>query len=161
MALRNVTLMAMLAGLALSACGHDQERAALNSGMGLYYNDQGSVAALAYGAANSDDVGLMLQCVKGSGRVEVSDVARQAPAPRLILTSAGRSTELPVALQSGMSDGPPILTADTSSKSDALAAFRKSGRINVTYGKIRYGLRATSDEKRGVEEFFTACEGAA
>jgi len=165
MALRTALAAALvIAGAALSACGHEQgqTRASLSPGFGLFYNDQGATAVLAYGQANSDDVALMLQCRKGSGRVQVSDVARHpmakgAPAPRLVLTSNGRRTELPARVETGQSDGPPILTADTALDGDALKAFRRSGRISVSFGDVRYGLTARTQERAGVERFFVAC----
>lgn len=152
----------IIGGVALCACGHDQDltRASVPSGFGLHYNDQGSTAALAYGRANSDDVALMLQCRKGSGRVQVSDVVRDVPVSRLVLKSSGKRSELAVKLDPGMSDGPRVLTGETGAGDAALAAFRKSGRISVSFGETRYGLAAREQEHAGVERFFKACERA-
>ena len=67
------------AGLALlAACQQDGMSAGLSptQGYSLHFVDEGDRAKLAYGQANSDNVGLMLECAKGSRNVEISDVAR-------------------------------------------------------------------------------------
>ncbi len=162
MALRKaLTATMVLVGAALSACGHDQTQARLEPGFGLHFNDLGDAVTLAYGLANSDDVALMLQCVKGSGMVEVSDTARAGPVPRVELASDGERTVIPVSMQSGESDAPAILTGQVSLDADALRGFRRSGRIRVAFGKVRYGLQASAVEREGVERFFTACGKAA
>ena len=161
MALRTaIRAMALTAGvLALSACGHDQVSPKLSLGpaFGLYYNDQGPTVSLAYGQANSDDVALMLSCAKRSGKVDVSDVVRDSRGGRLILASDGHKTELDARLQASESDAPRLLMAHTDMRSVALQGFRRSGRINVAYGTVHYGLKASAGERAGVEQFFSAC----
>ena len=93
-AVRTATVLAA-SGLLLIACGHDHTSASLGSGFGLYYNDQGPTVSLAYGQANSDDVALMLQCAKHSGKVDVSDAVRGAGGPTLRLASSGPKTSRP------------------------------------------------------------------
>ena len=158
MALRKgLTVMLLAAGAVLSGCGHDRPSAGLGSAYGLYFNDQGGSASLAYGLANSDDVALMLQCEKGRGAVDVSDIVRAQPAPRLVLTSDGRTTQVAVKVAPGESDGPRILSGKAPLDAPALAAFRRSGRIEVANGNVRYGLKASDAERAGVERFFKAC----
>ncbi len=151
----------VLAGAALAACGHDGSRLALASGpFGLFYDDRGADVALAYGRANSDDVGLMLQCRKGSGVVEVSDVVREAPAPQLVLASGLGRTVLAARVEAGESAAPAILNARTELSAAALQGLRRSGRLQVAYGGLRYGLHARPAERAGVERFFVACQAA-
>ena len=38
-------------------------------------------------------------------------------------------------------------------------AFRQSGKLEVSYAGLRYGVTAKPQEKAGVERFFAACEG--
>lgn len=161
--LRKLALTAIFTGAALVAgCSQDTRQAAYqtgpaNPGMGLFYLDEGASAKLAYGQANSDNVGLMLQCAKGSRMVEVSDAVRSAPAPTLTLASAGRTTDLKAQVQSG--EGPPVVVARTSASSPVLAGFRRSGKIEVSYAGLRYGVAAKPQERAGLEQFFAACEG--
>jgi hypothetical protein len=160
--LRKLTLTTVLAGAALLVgCTQDgrQEPIAtsLAPGFGLYYLDEGASAKLAYGQANSDNVGLMLQCAKGSRLVEVSDTVRSAPAPTLVLASDGRTSALKAEVQSG--EGSPMVLARAPAASPALAGFRRSGRIEVSYAGLRYGVAAKPQERADVERFFAACEG--
>ncbi len=160
MSIRTVLTVA-IAGAALAACGHDGLRASLPaSGLGLFFNDQGADVALAYGRAGSDDVGLMLQCRKGAGTVTVSDVLRQAPAPQLVLSSGGGRSVLSATVQPGQSAEPRIVEADAAVDAPALQGLRRSGRIEVAYGEVRYSVRASAEEKAGVDRFFSACQTA-
>lgn len=163
MALRNLAIsgVVFVGGLgALAACGYDGQKAALNGtpGYGLYYNDSGQTASLAYGQPNSDNVALMLECAKGSGRVQVSDAARTGPVPQIVLASSGVKSTLAARMETA--EGPPVLVADARVASPALAAFRRTGRIDVAYGDVRYGLSADRAERGRVARFFAACERA-
>ncbi|OYX30187.1 MAG: hypothetical protein B7Y99_12020 [Caulobacterales bacterium 32-69-10] len=159
--LRKLALTGLLAATAsLAACSQDGRQGdyatTLPAGFGLFYLDEGPSAKLAYGQANSDNVGLMLQCAKGSRMVEVSDSVRSSPAPTLVLTSGGKTAALKAEVHAG--EGPSIVTAQTSSSSPVLAGFRQSGKMEVSYAGLRYGVAAKPDEKAGVERFFSACE---
>ena len=163
MALRPLAIsgLVLVAGVGvLAACGYDSQKAALNSapGYGLYYNDAGQTASLAYGVANSDNVALMLECAKGSGRVQVSDAARAGPAPQIVLTSAGAKSTLAARVETA--EGPAILVADAGLAAPALDGFRRTGRIDVAYGDVRYGVAADGAERARVARFFAACSRA-
>lgn len=159
--LRKLALAGALAGTAavVSCARSGQETpfaAALHPGFGLFYLDEGASAKLAYGQANSDNVGLMLQCAKGSELIEVSDMARSSPDTALTLIAAGRTSALKAVVQPG--PGAPVVTARAPSSSPALAGFRQSGRIEVSYAGLRYGVAARPQERAGIERFFAACE---
>ena len=153
--------MAVGAGLTglLAACSHDSASQSASGRFGLFYNDQGEMAALAYGAPNSDDVALMFECAKGTGRVEVTDVAGATAAPRLILASSGSTSDL--AASEVSADGPDLLVARTDISAPALQAFRRSGKMKVAYGATSYTLAASNAERQGVERFFKACAARA
>ena len=139
MAFRSTALIGLgLAALALAGCGHDDKRAAMKlteaPQFGLYFNDNGETASLAYGEANSDNVALMLECGKGSGRVQVSDIAR-GEAPAALVLASGRKTSALRARLEASDGGPAILTADAPLAGDALQGFRKTGRLVVSQGE--------------------------
>ncbi|MGZ9201693.1 MAG: hypothetical protein ACXW3D_08260 [Caulobacteraceae bacterium] len=143
----------------LGACMHGGTNAmvARPDGFGVFYNDQGEQASLAYGQANSDNVALMMQCKKGAGAIQVSDTVRAKPAPSLVLASGGRTSELLSRVEPGETGAPPMVVADTTAQADALKAFRRSGKMNVAYGDTRYGVSASREEMAGVELFFSVC----
>jgi hypothetical protein len=124
-------------------------------GFGLHYIDEGQSAKLAYGQANSDNVGLMLECAKGSSRVEITDLAR-GDNRTLVLKSGKARSDFGASVAPG--PGIPILQANGRVDTPALKAFRESGRIEVENGARRYGVSATPAEHADVKRFFAACE---
>jgi hypothetical protein len=149
-----------VAGLAaLAACTHQQGPLGLNPGYRFGYDDKGSSAALAYGLPNSDDLALMLDCPKGTGRIELSDSARGGTSAAIVLSAGGRRTSVPVHA-SGIEDGsndPQVLVGRLSSRAEALQAFRRTGVLEVSHGASRYVITVAADGKAGVERFFREC----
>lgn len=157
--LRTSALAAVIGTLTLLAgCSHQAGTASLSPDMGLYFNRSGQTASLAYGRANSDAVGLMLQCQAGSGQVDVSDNARSRRATQLSLSSGAVRTDLPARLDS--TTGLPTLWAKASTQAAALQAFRQNGRIEVSSRGGGYALIARAEEMARIERFFEACERA-
>jgi hypothetical protein len=126
-------------------------------GFGLFFQDEGSDVKLAYGVANSDDVGLMLECAKGSGAVQITDVARDQGPPSLLLVSSQGNSVLATSLQPNPEGQAPLLSAETSVGSPALAAFRRGGNLEVRNSGFRYLISATNAERLAVAQFFAAC----
>ena len=129
------------------------------AGFGFHFLDEGESAKLAYGQANSDNVGLMLQCMKGSRQVEVSDIVRSSPASTLTIASQGQSAQLKTEIQPGPSAA--IAVARASAASPALQGFRRSGQLEVSYAGLKYAMAAKPEEKASAERFFSMCERAA
>lgn len=148
------------AGALIAACSHDDAPARFDTGSGLHYGlfflDEGNSAKLAYGEANSDNVGMMLECAKGSRQVDVTDVVRSAPSPTLTLIAGGARADLKASVDPG--EGAPLMTATTRSDSAVLKGFRKSGAMEVAYAGLKYRMVASPKERDGVERFFSACE---
>ena len=147
--------------LGLAACMHSERPLAIApqaapSAYRLFYMDEGSSAKLAYGAPNSDDVSLMMQCAKGSHMIDISDVARDGTPPTLLLASSGKSARLTVQPSSG--DGETLVVARAQTDAQPLRAFRRSGRIEVVYSGTRYVIAAGAPERVGVEHFFSDCD---
>ncbi len=128
--------------------------AAPDTGYSLHFGDTGQTVKLAYGLPASEVMSLMLECEKGAGAVEVSDVARGSP--RLTLNSAGARADLTGAIEP--SPLAPIVIATADAKTPALRAFRETGKVLVTNGAVRYDITANADERASVERFFAACE---
>ncbi len=152
---------AALAGGAavLAGCTHDMRSAKANDGMGLHFNNAGGAATLAFGPANADATGLVLQCQSGSRQVDVSDIARTKGDRTLVLISGKARDALPARIDNAM--GMPTLWARTAIDTPALQAFRQTGVIRVGGGAGGYSLTADRVELAGVEQFFRACDRAA
>jgi hypothetical protein len=157
--IRMARRMAM-ASLALAACGLagcGGAQSGLFPQFGLYFNQDSQGANLAYGRANSDEVGVMLQCAKGSRQVELTDVAPGKPHEQLVLASGTQRVSLPAKLLID-DTGAPLAEATLSLDAPVLQGFRRSGVIAVSLGGLRYGLKAKRGEQAAVSSFFTACE---
>ena len=160
--LRRLALAAVLVGSTiLLGCTHEQGGTAqlettLPPGYGFHYLDEGGSAKLAFGQANSDNVGLMLQCAKGSRVVEVSDLVRSNSAPTMTLASGGQRSDMKVEVQPGPSSAIAVGRAPLGSP--ALAGFRKSGQIEVTYAGLHYAVAAKPQDRASLDRFFTACD---
>ncbi len=124
---------------------------------GFYFNQDDQAANLAYGEANSDDVGLMLQCAKGSRQVELTDVAAANANAPFVLASGAQSAVLAAKLSIDES-GAALAEAMLPLNSPVLQGFRRSGVIAVSLGRSHYGLKARREERAAVSDFFSACE---
>ena len=147
--------------LAIAACQQvmqprDAAAGLMAQGYGLHYVDTGDAAKLAYGKANSDNVGLMLECDKGARTLEISDIARGQD--KLVLRSNGQRSDFAGEIASG--PGAPVLVATGVINAPALQAFRETGKVEVGDGAVRYNVRADRGERADVERFFSACERA-
>jgi hypothetical protein len=153
-----VTTAAGLVGtvMILAGCSHGSMETPANPELGLHFQRSGDVASLAYGVANSDSVGLMLQCEAGSRSVDISDVARSTASNNLTLISGKARTDLAATVDSSM--GQPTLWAKAPSDLAPLQRFRDTGQITVSSRGGRYSVVARQDERARVERFFRACE---
>lgn len=128
-----------------------------SSDYGLHFVDLGDGAKLAYGKEDSEVMSLMLECAKGSGAVEISDVARGAGS--LSLRAAGQTSSFAGEITPAPMS--PIIVAEAKVSAPALRGFRETGRVQVTNGALTYDVAASSAERATVERFFAACEQTA
>lgn len=120
------------------------------AGYELHFIDTGDTAKLAYGQPQSEIMALMLECAKGSGEVEISDVAQGAGEISLksgnaTATFDGAVTLAPIST---------IIVADTTADVPVMKAFRRTAKVEVANGKLRY---AVTGARPTVEQFFAAC----
>ena len=141
----------------LAACTHEQPSLALNPQYRLAYDDKGQTVALAYGRPNSDELALMLECPKGSGKVELSDTIRDKRAAAIVLSSDGKKTSVPVRSEASEVDGEAILTGRLPLSAPALQGLRRTGVLQVSSGQARYTVAVGAGGRVGVERFFKAC----
>jgi len=145
-------------GVLAGCAGSDQltATAASISGYGLHYVDTAESAKLAYGRENSDRVGLMLECAKGSGQVEISDLGRKGDGS-LSLTSGGKRSDFRGTVDMGEGGGPPVIYTMAQTSSPALQGFARTGKVEVRTAAARYTVVADEAQKPMVDRFFDAC----
>jgi hypothetical protein len=145
---------------ALAGCQHERGPLTLASlsGFGLHLVDEGDHMKLAYGQSNSDNIGLMLECAKGSRRIAVSDLQRRGDDRVIRLASGEARSELRGEVQEF--EGVKLLLANARPSEAALEGFRKTGKLNVANGGVSYAVTASASEQTAVERFFSACNRA-
>lgn len=117
--------------------------------MGWHLSHEGSMAKLAYGVANSDQLALMMTCEPGQSQAVVyGDV--QPASPRLIKAST-RSTAIDP-LGGGLADEARIPL-----RAPALQKLARSGKLAVEGDAGHFELTADDKEQRLVEQFFAYC----
>lgn len=120
-------------------------------GMGWHLSHEGSMAKLAYGLANSDQLALMMTCEPGRPTAMVyGDV--QPASPRLVHASTGPAEIDP--LGGGLLDEARIPTTDP-----ILRRLARTGTLAVDGDAGRFELTATARERRLIGAFFTWCGG--
>lgn len=154
--IRAAALMGAVLALAACAGGEPAPDARLGPDYGFHFHQDDESATLAYGRANSDDVGLVLQCDLGSHLVTVSDVVRVGRPDTLHLASGSSRAALRIESAPDPS-GLPLAQARADLDLPALREFQRTGRIAVALGDVRYGVSATPVERTAVQRFFEAC----
>ncbi|MCS6627614.1 hypothetical protein N0B44_32395 [Roseibacterium beibuensis] len=117
--------------------------------MGWHLSHEGSMAKLAYGVANSDQLALMMTCEPGQAQAVVyGDV--QPASPRLIKASTTDASIDP--LSGGLAD-----EARISLEAPVLQKLALSGTLAVQGDSGHFELTAKDDERRLVRAFFAYC----
>ena len=121
--------------------------------MGWHLSHEGSMAKLAYGVANSDQLALMMTCEPGQAQAVVyGDV--QPASPRLIKASMNDAAIDP--LSGGLAD-----EARISLDAPVLQKLAHSGKLVVEGDAGHFELTAKGDERRLVRQFFAYCGSSA
>lgn len=116
--------------------------------MGWHLSHEGSLAKLAYGVENSDQLALMMTCEKGQHQATVyGDV--QPASPQLIKASVTSAID---PLSGDLSDETRISVRDP-----ALQQLARNGKLAVEAEAGLFELTATPGERRLIGEFFAYC----
>jgi hypothetical protein len=116
--------------------------------MGWHLSHEGSLAKLAYGVENSDQLALMMTCERGQTQATVyGDV--QPASPRLIKASMAAAID---PLSGGLSEETRISVRDP-----ALQQLVRSGKLAVKADAGHFELSATPAERRLIGDFFAYC----
>lgn len=117
--------------------------------MGWHLSHEGSMAKLAYGVANSDQLALMMTCEPGQTQAIVyGDV--QPVSPRLVKASMESAAIDP--LGGGLADEARIPL-----RAPALQKLARSGKLAVEGDAGHFELTADDKEQRLVAQFFAYC----
>ena len=120
--------------------------------MGWHFSHEGTLAKLAYGVENSDQLALMMTCEPGRSSVEVYGVV-QPLAPHLV-QAVDRSEELDP-LSGGDATEVRISLRDPS-----LQSLASRGVLRVRGDAGDFDLTAAPDEQRAAASFLAYCGSA-
>jgi hypothetical protein len=123
-----------------------------SAAMGWHLSHEGTMAKLAYGVANSDQLALMMTCEPGRSSVEVYGVV-QPVAPHLI-QAVDRSEELDP-LSGGDASEVRIALRDP-----VLQSLGSRGVLRVRGDAGDFDLTAAPDERRVAADFLAYCGSA-
>ena len=116
--------------------------------MGWHLSHEGSLAKLAYGVANSDQLALMMTCERGQTQAIVyGDV--QPAGPRVIKASWASAID---PLSGDLSEETRVSVRDP-----ALQQLARSGKLAVEADTGQFELPADSSERRLIGEFLAYC----
>ncbi len=116
--------------------------------MGWHLSHEGSLAKLAYGVENSDQLALMMTCDQGETQATVYGDVRPA-SPRLIRASMPTAID---PLSGGLAEELRIPVRDP-----ALQQLAQSGKLAVEADAGQFELSATRAERRLIGDFFAYC----
>lgn len=116
--------------------------------MGWHLSHEGSLAKLAYGVENSDQLAMMMTCERGQALATVYGDVRPA-SPRSIKASVAVAID---PLNGGLSDEARISVRDP-----ALQQLARSGKLAVEAEAGNFELAATATERRLIGDFFAYC----
>lgn len=116
--------------------------------MGWHLSHEGSLAKLAYGVENSDQLALMMTCERGQAQAIVyGDI--QPASPRIIRASTTSAID---PLSGDLSDEARISVRDP-----AMQQLASSGKLTVEADAGLFQLSATPAERRLISDFFAYC----
>lgn len=116
--------------------------------MGWHLSHEGSLAKLAYGVENSDQLALMMTCERGQTHAVVyGDV--QPASPRIIRASTASAID---PLSGDLSGETRISVRDP-----AMQQLARSGKLAVEADAGLFQLSATPAERRLIGDFFAYC----
>lgn len=116
--------------------------------MGWHLSHEGSLAKLAYGVENSDQLALMMTCERGQTQASVYGEVQPA-SPRLIRTSMTAAID---PLSGGLADERRISLLDPT-----LQQLAHRGKLAVQAEAGEFELAATAAERRLIGDFFAYC----
>ncbi len=136
-----------LIAFAAQSSATDVERG--EPGMGWHLSQEGAMAKLAYGVANSDQVALMMTCEPGQQQLAVYGDAVPAT-PRLMRASMTEAAIDPLS-------GDLEEDIGVSLRDPTMQALARTGRLTVEGDAGRFQLTATRSERALIDRFFAYC----
>lgn len=162
-------LAILAAGLSVAACATARPepepaasvRAAFNpapvAGLDWFFHEDGDLAALAYGTAQSDDVRLHLGCERASGLVEITRPAPAGSPHEIRLESGQVSARFSAKAEPSYVTEGDLLIARAKAGEPVFRAFEQNRWIAAWEGRQREAYAPHPGSADRVARFFSFC----
>ncbi|HYD27887.1 hypothetical protein [Brevundimonas sp.] len=122
----------------------------------FYHADEES-ARLAYGLAESDDLKLGLECLRGSGRLALNAIAEKGAKPEIHVESGGDTERFPASAEPSQIHDGVFLTAEASAAEPVFQRFRRVGWLAQWRNGEREAYAPQPESAPSIERFFAFC----
>ena len=164
MRLRVVTTLAMTATLAACATAPAPPAPPAGGpapapieGYDWIFHAEGDEARLVYGVAESDDVRLALDCVRGSGDLALTSLTGADAEPVILLESGGETERFAAAAEADLVHDGLILSAMAEADMPVFLRFRRVGWLASWQGGEREAYAPHPGSEERIERFFAFC----
>ena len=126
-------------------------------GYDWFLSEDGPNAKLAYGTAQSDDLKLGLECVRGTGKLDLTASADKGVSPEIHIESGGDTERYAAAAEPAEVHDGLILTAQAPGDAPVFQRFRRIGWLAVWQDGARQTYVPQPGSRDRIERFFAFC----
>lgn len=126
-------------------------------GYDWFYHQQEGEARLVYGLAESDDLGLGLDCVRASGRLILSALGGPDARPEVQIQAGEQTGRFPAHSEPSMLHDGVFLTAEASADAPVFKRFRREGWLSLWRESVWEAYVPHPGSTPNIERFFAFC----
>ncbi|MDZ4113145.1 MAG: hypothetical protein U1E18_26620, partial [Brevundimonas sp.] len=126
-------------------------------GYDWFYHADDDSGRLAYGLAESDDLKLGLECMRGSGRLALHAIAEMGAKPEFHVESGGETKRFRASSEPSQLHDGVFLTATATTAEPVFQRFRRVGWLAQWRDGVREGYAPQPESASNIERFFAFC----
>lgn len=122
-----------------------------------FYHQEEGEARLVYGLAESDDLGLGLDCARASGRLTLSALGGPDARPEILVEAGGETERFPALSEPSQLNDGLFLTAEAATDAPVFQRFRRTGWLALWQNGERRAFAPHPESTPNIERFFVFC----
>jgi len=122
-----------------------------------FYHQEEGEARLVYGLAESDDLGLGLDCARASGRLTLSALGGPDARPEIHIESGGETGRFPAFSEPSLLHDGVFLTAEAAADAPVFKRFRQVAWLSLWRDSEREAYVPHPGSAPNIERFFAFC----
>jgi hypothetical protein len=122
-----------------------------------FYHQDGEEARLVYGLAQSDDLGLGLDCSEGSGTLVLSALGGPGAKPEILVEAGGETERFSARSEPSELHEGVFLTAEAAADAPVFQRFRRNGWLALWRNGAREPYAPHPGSEPNIERFFVFC----